>query len=122
MLATERLLRIEEQFCSLVHHLVPVELDDETLRLIIYLDDGTNLRVTEQWQGDALRRYSYYWLTADDELEIGWDNAPHHVRLENFPHHKHIGNQSNLQPSHETCLEDVMTVILSGQDKAWEGM
>jgi len=122
MLATERLLQIEKQFGSLVHHLVPVELDDETLRLIIYLDDGTNLRVTEQWQGDALRRYSYYWLTADDELEIGWDNAPHHVQLENFPHHKHIGNHSNLQPSYETCLEDVMTVILSGQDKAREGM
>ena len=91
MLATERLLQIEKQFSSLIHHLVPVELDDETLRLIIYLDDGTNLRATEQWQGDALRRYGYYWLTADDELEIGWDNAPHHVQLENFPHHKHIG-------------------------------
>jgi hypothetical protein len=37
-----------ERFGSRVQRLVPVELDGETLRLILYLEDGTNLRVTEQ--------------------------------------------------------------------------
>lgn len=112
MLATERLFELEEIYGSQVQRIVPLELDGETLRLVLYLQDGTNLRVTEQWRGKALERYSYYWLTAENALKIGWDNAPHHTRMSTFPHHKHVGNQKNLQPSSETCLEDVMTVIL----------
>lgn len=49
VLATERLLEIRGQFATVIQRLVPVELDGETLRLILYLEDGTNLRVTEQW-------------------------------------------------------------------------
>jgi hypothetical protein len=114
MLAAKRLLEIEGTYGASVQSIVPLELDSETLRIILYLMDGTNLRVTEQWQGKKLLRYSYYWLTSANELKIGWDNAPHHTHLENFPHHKHIGCQENLQPSFETCLEDVVAVILCG--------
>jgi hypothetical protein len=117
MLATERLLEIEEAYGEKVQSIVPLELDGEALRLILYLKDGTNSRVTEQWQGRALQRYSYYWLTSANELKIGWDNAPHHTHLENFPHHKHVGRKENLQPSFETCLEEVIEIILpSGQE------
>jgi hypothetical protein len=112
VLATERLLEIRERFGPHVERIVPLELDDEVLRLILYLPDGTNLRVTEDWRGEFLRRYSYYWLTSENELKIGWDNAPHHTHLETFPHHKHEGHRSNLLPSHDTCLEDVMDAIL----------
>ena len=111
MLASERLLEIEERFGAVIERIVPLELDGQTLRLILYLPDGTNLRLTEQWNGSVLERYSYYWLTATNELKIGWDNAPHHTHLETFPHHKHIGHQNNLQPSSETHLEEVITVI-----------
>ena len=117
MLATERLLEIEEKFGSEVRSIVPIELDGETLRSILYLKDGTNLRVTEQWHGNTLGRYSYYWLTSAGELKIGWDNAPHHTHLMSFPHHKHIGRKDNLHDSLEVCLEDVMaTILLSGQN------
>jgi len=114
MLATERLLEIQNRLGPRVRRIVPIELDDETLRLILYLENGDNLRVTEQWKGPVLERYSYYWLTAANALEVGWDNAPHHTQLENFPHHKHVGEQSNLYPSYETRLEDVVQVILTG--------
>jgi len=56
MLAAERLLEIEEAYGEKVRSIVPLELDDETLRLILYLKDGTNLRVTEQWRGRKLER------------------------------------------------------------------
>lgn len=112
MPASERLLEIEEKFEAMVKRIVPVELDGETLRVILYLKDGSNLRVTEQWVGKVLKRYSYYWLNAANKLKIGWDNAPHHTKLKSFPHHKHIGWQKNLQPSTESSLEDVMRVIL----------
>jgi len=42
VLATERLLDIRERFGSRVQRLVPLELDGETLRLVLYLEDGTN--------------------------------------------------------------------------------
>ena len=51
MPASERLLKIEEKFEAMVERIVPVELDGETLRVILYLKDGSNLRVTEQWVG-----------------------------------------------------------------------
>ena len=112
MLAANRLLEIEDEFGEHIRGIVPLELDGETLRLIIYLRGGTSLRVTEKWKGDVLERYSCYWLDADNRLKIGWDNAPHHSQLENFPHHKHVEQQANRQPSSETCLEDVMEVII----------
>ena len=114
MLATERLLEIEELCGAEVQRIVPLQLDGETLRLILYLKDGTNLRIAEQWSGEVLERYSYYWLTSANELKIGWDNAPHHTHLESFPHHKHVGRQENLQPSAETRLEEIMQVIMKG--------
>ncbi|CAN2040174.1 transposase [Candidatus Magnetomoraceae bacterium gMMP-15] len=112
MQATDRLMEIVEKFGAAVERILPAELDGSALRVILHLKDGSNLRVTEQWEGGRLRRYSYYWLTSDNELKIGWDNAPHHRQLETFPHHKHVQNQNNLQPSAETCLEEVMKIIL----------
>jgi len=111
MLASERLLEIEERFRQEVDRILPLELDGETLRLILYLKDGTNLRITEQWNGKKLKRYAYYWLTSANKLKVGWDNAPHHMHLETFPHHKHVEYTNNLQPSSEICLEKVMTFI-----------
>lgn len=113
MLAVDRLLQIEALFAAQVARIVVIELDEELLRLILYFDDDSNLRVTEQWDGETLNRYSYYWLTAENELKIGWDNASHHTRLQNFPHHKHVGRQADMQPSFEIKLEDVMQTIIN---------
>jgi len=112
MRAADRLLEIEEKFGTALRRIVPTELDGATLRVILYLKDGSNLRVAEQWESGYLKRYSYYWLTSGNELKIGWDNAPHHRHVESFPHHKHVQSHNNLQPSSETCLEEVMKVIL----------
>ncbi len=113
MQAAYRLLEIEEKFGPSVQRIVPTELDEATLRVILYMKDGSNLRVTEQWESGRLKRYSYYWLTSDNELRIGWDNAPHHKQLDSFPHHKHVGRQDNLQSSAESCLEEVMRVVFA---------
>lgn len=113
MSATERLLDIATKFSESIKRIVPVELDGETLRLIIYLKDETNLRVAEQWSGSILERYSYYWLTPFNELKIGWDNAPHHTRLQTYPYHKHVDRKENLQPSSEMSLEEVMKTVLA---------
>ena len=107
----ERISQIESTYAPLLRNVLVVNLTEETFRLILGRNDGTNLRVAERWRGRALVRYSYYWLDAEDRLKVGWDNAPHHPQFENFPHHKHIGGQENRMPAAETCLEDVMTVV-----------
>lgn len=112
MMASDRLLEIEEKYGSVVERIVPVELDGEMLRVVLYLKDSSNLRITELWADKILKKYSYYWLNTDNELKIGWDNAPHHTKIKSFPHHKHIGQQKDLQSSTENNLEDVMGVIL----------
>ena len=54
MPASKRLLEIEEKFEAMVERIVPVEIDGETLRVVLHLNDGANLRVTEQWAGKVL--------------------------------------------------------------------
>lgn len=112
MMASDRLLEIEGKYGFAVERIVPVELDGEMLRIVLYLKDSSNLRITELWADKLLKKYSYYWLNTNNELKIGWDNAPHHTKIKSFPHHKHIGQQKDLQPSTENSLEDVMRVIL----------
>ncbi|MFO7728499.1 MAG: DUF6516 family protein [Desulfonatronovibrio sp.] len=116
MTAHDRLLDIEEKYRGLVSKIVPVEIDEGALRLTIFFNDKSNLRVTELWKSDKLVKYSYYWLSNDNGLIVGWDNAPHHKRVNSFPHHKHVKIQKNIQPSSESRLEDVMDIIL--QEKA----
>ena len=48
MRASERLLEIEEKFGAEIELIVPLDLDGQTLRLILYLPGGTTLRLTEQ--------------------------------------------------------------------------
>jgi hypothetical protein len=107
-----RLLAIYADYAEHILSLVPLQIEDEYLKAVIYLTDGSNLRITEEWEGAALIRYSYYWLTPDNRLQIGWDNAPHHAELASFPHHKHVGKQTDRRPSDETSLEEVMQVII----------
>ena len=111
MLANERLLDIEAKFAEIVEKVVLLEAEGETLKTILFLKDNSNLRVTEQWEGDFFKRYSYYWLSSENKLIIGWDNVPHHTKLKTFPHHRHVTHQKNLGLSNETCLEDVINFI-----------
>lgn len=106
-----RIREISHKYAHLVYDVLVLSLTDETFRLILALKDGTTLRVSERWRGQTVVRYSYYWLDHADRLQVGWDNSPHHEQLENFPHHKHLGEQGVRVPSFETSLEEVMLVI-----------
>ena len=111
MSVEDRVKEIEQRYVHLIEDILVLNLTDETLKIILRLRGGTTLRVAERWQRKALVRYSYYWLDTENKLKIGWDNAPHHRKLENFPHHKHIGESEKITVSHERCLEDVMVVL-----------
>jgi len=89
-----RILDIYGRYGEYIYRLVPLQVEDEYLKIVIFTN-GSNLRVTEEWEEGVLTRYSYYWLTPDGQLQIGWDNAPHHAKLASFPHHKHVGGQTD---------------------------
>jgi len=68
MLAIDRISEIEAKYQEKLERIVILELDGETIRLILYLEDDTNLRVAEQLDGQMLKRYSYYWLTTEKDF------------------------------------------------------
>jgi len=39
------------------------------------------------------RDYRYQYIR-DQKAIFRYNNAPHHLRLSNFPHHKHIGRKT----------------------------
>lgn len=81
------------------------------IRLRADLINNDRLHISEAWDEETLIRYAYYWLKQNDEMHIGWDNAPHHPKVSSHPHHKHVGGQENIQSSEETSLEDVLRFI-----------
>lgn len=81
------------------------------IRLRADLINSDKLHISEAWDDETLIRYAYYWLKQNDELRIGWDNAPHHPEVSTHPHHKHISTQEDIQASEETNLEDVLRFI-----------
>lgn len=91
--------------------ITPLVVTFNSFKLKITLADGSSLRLNEQYRRDNLEKYAYYWLDAQNNLIIGWDNAPHHPHLSTHPHHKHVASQTDIQPSTETELETILNII-----------
>jgi len=49
-----RVHEIAQKYAHLVQNLLVLRLTEETLKLILMLNDGTTLRVAERWQGETL--------------------------------------------------------------------
>lgn len=54
--------------------------------------------------------YSYHFQAADKKLISRYDNAEHHPGLENFPHHKHVGDK--IFSAEEVSLDKVLELII----------
>lgn len=44
-------------------------------------------------------------------LRKRWDNVPHFLTLENFPHHVHVGVESHVEPGVELSIIQLMDVL-----------
>lgn len=73
--------------------------------------DNSILYIREIIIYNVLFDYSYHWQTAQDVLIIRWDNAAHFPDIVTFPHHKHVGKESFVEPSNEQNLQQVMAYI-----------
>lgn len=91
---------------------IEVELRDSTRGSIegeIYFADGSRLEFTELVsieKGRLLKRaYRYQYIKLEAAV-FRYDNAPHHVHLETFPHHKHEGTK--ILPATEPVFIQVL--------------
>ena len=68
------------------------------------LINGWKLHVWEHIT-PSIRRYAYH-VSKSSELVIRWDNAPHHRKINTFPHHKHV--KEAVLESKEVVLEEIL--------------
>ncbi|MBN1877896.1 MAG: hypothetical protein JXA33_26985 [Anaerolineae bacterium] len=62
-------------------------------------------------QGDKVQieDYRYQWMDhARTTLRRRWDNTPHHPGVAGFPHHCHIGSETNVVPGKSLSVLEVL--------------
>lgn len=108
-----KLLEQIKEFSEVIDSVEVIEFVEEEhvskIKLKLTLIDTTTLWCREVKVNENIVAYSYYWLRSDRSIIVGWDNAPHHKKVETFPHHKHVG--SNIESSHQTNFVEVMQYI-----------
>ncbi len=62
-----------------------VSLQDLITKTRLELEQGYTL---DLYYNEAMGKYAYA-LILNNKRVMGWDNAPHHPELKNFPHHFH---------------------------------
>ncbi len=80
---------------------------------ILHFYDGSKLEFTEVVRltrhGDHKQRYRYQYMLEDQQL-FRYDNAPHHLHLSTFPHHKH-DERGQVVEANEVSLAEVLEEI-----------
>jgi hypothetical protein len=66
-----RLALILDTLGEWIVSVTPLSVSFNSFKLKILLTDQSSLRVNEQYRGDNLEKYAYYWLDAQDNLIIG---------------------------------------------------
>lgn len=56
--------------------------------------------------------YAYHYQGSDGKLVFRYDNAPHHVDVATFPHHKHVSNKLKPDSTEEKTVIDVVAEIV----------
>ena len=85
-----------------------ISCQDRLTKTRLELENGYFL---DLFYNETLGKYSYT-LIKQNQRVVGWDNAPHHSLLSNFPHHFHAMD-GTTQPSNLTGdpIQDIGTVI-----------
>ena len=62
----------------------------------------------------ATVEYRYQWMdSAKQRLIKRWDNASHFPQLSNFPHHIHMGDESQVTPGKALSIVELIDIIES---------
>ncbi len=58
--------------------------------------------------------YAYHYQDSGGKLIFRYDNAAHHMQVNTFPHHKHVGKESLITaqvPGLEAVLSEIEDII-----------
>lgn len=79
----------------------------------VYFEDESRLHVRElvDTRAGGRIKYAYHYQRVDGSIIFRYDNAPHFPEIENFPHHKHDGDESIVVSAHPPNLSDLMKEI-----------
>ncbi len=90
--------------------------DDGYIRIRATLSNGDFFEGSEYFvvESDqiATTDYRYQWMDGNRViLRRRWDNTPHHPEIEGFPHHCHLGSDTNVVPSEPLSLLQVLLLL-----------
>lgn len=58
------------------------------------------------------RRYRYQWMDESQQiLRKRWDNVEHFPGLPNFPHHIHVGQESQVEPGRLLSIIEIVSLF-----------
>jgi len=83
------------------------------LRIRICFETGNLFEISEAVvvESTILKHlgYRYHFQDKDNKLILRYDNAPHHLEIETFPHHKHLpGKVTNaVKPSILNVVKEI---------------
>ena len=58
-------------------------------------------------------KYRYHYMNEELSMVFRYDNAPHHIEIATFPHHKH--EVDDIRASNEPTLYDVLLEVAQRQ-------
>lgn len=79
-------------------------------RYEIVFTNASRLLTYESQKGDKFK-YSYQWMTAENQTIYRWDNIPHYPDFDTFPNHRHTGPDETAEPYPAVSLADVLQFI-----------
>ena len=92
------------------------ERDSGYIRGEIFFADGSLLHFRELVNTEfGVQRisYTYHYQRADGTFVFRYDDSEHYPRLPNFPHHKHVGDESSVTSATPPDLASVLKEIES---------
>jgi hypothetical protein len=114
-------LSLEERFAELVNeiksHPLVVDVsvvsglrigDEGYIRLVARFINGGELRLFEYRLRGEVEKYAYHLQDAGGRMILRYDNRPHYPDVETFPHHKHVADKSEPQPSRRPAIRDLL--------------
>lgn len=100
-----------------------VEIVDERIlikrgyfRARLTLRNGDFLEIAESFtvqDGDCVTLdYRYQWMDkTKQKLRKRWDSVRHFPELQNFPHHVHLAEESNVEPSQSRSILEFIDLM-----------
>jgi hypothetical protein len=84
----------------------------------IFFADGSSLavfqhvRITES--GIIITDYRYHYMNAEKKMIFRYDNAPHHVEIYTYPHHKHISDEiyACAMPYFKEVMDEAVSFVI----------